>query len=197
MSTRLGMAAALTLVAALAVTGCSSGESQDGTPISSDPPLLIPWSRIGDLSLGESKTRVERAYGSEGHGYHVQVRDGGIIQGYYRLHGSQVFVTFADGRVNELDFTTRYYRTSSGFGVGSTIPLGPCHRTATEPCEHRWRGFVWNAWVRETPCGCWVKVGLGTQSLPVTGANFLKPWFFIYTLRGRVTRFHFALKFVD
>ena len=162
-----------------------------------DPPLLVPWSRVGDMALGESRASVERDYGSAGHGFHVLSQGNGIVQGYYRLHRSRVFVTFEDGRVNELDFTTRYYRTKSGFGVGSRIPLGPCHRTATNRCEHRWHGFVWNAWVREKPCNCWVKVGLGARSLPATAANFRKPWFFIYTSGGRVIHFHFALKFVD
>jgi hypothetical protein len=44
---------------------------------------------------------------------------------------------------------------------------------------------------------CWVKVGRGARSLPATGDNFLKPWFFIYVDHGRVSRFYFALKFVD
>jgi hypothetical protein len=108
-----------------------------------------------------------------------------------------VFVTFEGGRVNELDFSTRYYWTKSGFGVGSRIPLGPCDRTATNPCEHRWHGFIYNAWVREKPCSSWVKVGRGPRSLPVTAANFLQPWFFIYLRRGRVAHFYFALRFVD
>ena len=60
-------------------------------------------------------------------------------------------VDYRDGRVNELDFTTRFHRTWFGFGVGSSIPLGPCHRTATASCEHRWHGFVWNAWVGTSP----------------------------------------------
>ncbi len=140
---------------------------------------------------------MEREYGSVGHGYHVLQRYGDTVQGYYRLHRSRVIVTFYGGRVGELDFETPHYRTKGGFGVGSRIPLGLCHGTATDPCEHRWRGLVWNAWARETPCGCWVKVGLGAQSLPVTAASFLRPWFFIYTHRGRVRRFYFALKFVD
>jgi hypothetical protein len=55
----------------------------------------------------------------------------------------------------------------------------------------------YNAWSKVTPCNCWVKVGLGATSLPATGANFLKPWFFIYTRNGRATRFSFVLKFVD
>ena len=113
------------------------------------------------------------------------------------MHGSRVVVTFYGARVGEVDFRTPYYRTRSGFGVGSKIPLGPCHRTATRPCEHRWHGFVWNEWVREKPCGCWTKVGLGTSSLRLRSANFLKPWSFIYTRRGRVTELYFALRFVD
>jgi hypothetical protein len=108
-----------------------------------------------------------------------------------------VIVTFYGDHVGELEFATPYYRTKSGFGVGSTVPLGPCHTIATSPCEHRWHGFVWNAWSREVPCGCWVKVGLAADSLPATGTNFGKPWFFIYTDQGRATRFYFALRFVD
>ncbi len=152
-----------------------------------DPPVLVPWSSIGYIALGESKTRVEHEYGLE--------RDS--PQGYYRLHGSKVFVTFEGGRVTDLNFTTPYYRTRSGFGVGSTIPLGPCHRTATHSCEHRWHGFVFDAWNRGSLCNCWTKVGLGAGSLPATTTNFLKPWFFIYTTRGRVIRFYFSLRFVD
>jgi hypothetical protein len=150
----------------------------------SDPPIFVPWSTIGDISLGGFKEEVEAEYGSE-------PRFG------YRLHGSRVFVAFDRGRVSEIRFSTPSYRTKSGFGVGSRIPLGMCHRTSTNSCEHRWHGFVWNAWVRQKPCSCWVKVGRGTRSLPATVDNFLKPWFFIYVDHGRVSGFYFALKFVD
>jgi hypothetical protein len=184
-------------MAALAI-GDVGVDAHDGlTATGFDPPLLVPWSRIGDITLGEPRTRVERAYGSVGHGYHVVQRYGDTVEGYYRLHGSRVGVTFYGRRVGELGFETPYYRTKSGFGVGSRIPLGPCHRTATNPCEHRWRGFLYNVRLRENPCNCWVKVGLGARSLPVTGTNFSKPWFFIYLRRGRVTGFYFALRFVD
>jgi hypothetical protein len=189
--------AVLALVAAVAVGGCGSRSVHAGAAIQSDPPLLVPWSRIGNIALSEPRARVEREYGSVGHGYHVLQRYGDTVQGYYRLHGSHVIVTFYERRVGELDFETLYYRTKSGFGVGSTIPLGRCHRTATNPCEHRWHGFVYNVRLREDPCNCWVKVGLGARSLPVTGTNFSKPWFFIYLRRGHVARFYFALKYVD
>jgi hypothetical protein len=77
------------------------------------------------------------------------------------------------------------------------VALGPCHRTAANGCEHRWHGFVWNAWNRDKPCSCWVKVGDGTGSLPATVKSFGKQWTFIYVRHGRVTRFLFARKFVD
>lgn len=187
------------VLASLLLAACNSGpvKAEAGVPVSHDPPLLVPWSRIGNIALGESKSRVQREYGTDGHGYHVQVRNNGIIQGYYLRHGGRVFVTFEDGRVNEVDFSTRYYRSKSGFGVGSKIPLGSCHTTATNSCEHRWHGFVWNSWVRENPCSCWVKVGVGKTSLPATTANYLRPWFFIYTNHGQVTRLRFVLKFTD
>ena len=150
----------------------------------SDPPIFVPWSRIGDISLGGYKDEVEAEYGSE-------PRYG------YRLHGSRVFVGFDRGQISEIRFSTPYYRAKNGFGVGSRIPLGPCHRTMGYPCLHLWHGFMWNPTLREKPCSCWVKVGRGPRSLPATGDNFLKPWFFINVKRGRISSFYFALKFVD
>jgi hypothetical protein len=150
----------------------------------SDPPLFVPWSRIGDISLGSYKEEVQAEYGSE-------PRYG------YRLHGSRVFVGFDRGQVSEIRFSTPYYRAKNGFGVGSRIPLGPCHRTMGYPCLHLWHGFMWNLTLREKPCSCWVKVGRGPRSLPATGDNFLKPWFFINVNRARISSFYFALKFVD
>jgi len=99
--------------------------------------------------------------------------------------------------VNELDFTTRFYRTWRGFGVGSRVPFGPCHHTRAATCEHRWHDFVWNAWPTDRPCSGWVKVGWGAQSLPATSANFLKHWVFIYVRHGRVGMIFMAERFVD
>ena len=97
-----------------------------------------------------------------------------------------------------LGFGIRYYRTTTGFGVGSTIPLGRCHKTAQTPCEHRWHGFVFTPKYHDTPCACWIKVGTQRMSLPATATTFGKqPWFFIYTQRGRVTGFYFTLDFID
>jgi len=155
-----------------------------GSFYGSDPPVLVPWRRIGDISLGASEANVKVEYGAQ-------------PELGYQLHGGRVQVAFDGGRVSAIWFSTRYYRTKTGLGVGSRIPLGPCHRTPTNRCEHRWHGFVWNAWVREKPCSCWVKVGLGPRSLPATFKNFLKPWFFIDVRHGRVRSFYFASKFVD
>jgi hypothetical protein len=108
-------------------------------------------------------------------------------------------VTFYGRRVGELALAAPGYRTGSGFGIGSRIPLGPCRprRVALSRCEHRWHGFVYDSWQKETPCDCWTKVGLGRQSLSATVDNFGKPWFIIYMQHGRVRGFDFDLKYVD
>jgi len=149
-----------------------------------DPALLVPWRRIGDIELGAPKARIDREYGP----YHVIQRYGDRIEGSYAgySNGGTILVTYYGGRVGEIGFDTPYYRTASGFGVRSRMPRGG-----------RWHGFVFNAWSKETPCSCWVKVGTGPRSLRATAANFQKPWFFIHTYRGRVTRFYFASRFVD
>jgi hypothetical protein len=160
-----------------------------------DPPVLVPWGTVGRISLSEARAAVYRDYGVAN--FHVLQRWGNNTQGYFRLHDSRLIVTFYGRHVGEIGFTTPYYRTRNGFGVGSRIPLGPCYRTATRNCEHRWRGFVYNEWNKGTPCQCWVKIGMGRQSLPVTESNFNNPWFFIYTKHGRAMYFYFALKYVD
>jgi hypothetical protein len=172
----------------------TSATAELGSKRASDPPVLVPWSRVGDLRLGEQRAQVESEYGRS---YHVTQGYANVVEGYYTLHGSHVGVTFYGKSVGELSFTTRYYRTSDGFGVGSTIPLGPCHATATSRCEHRWRGFVYNPRLRENRCSCWVKVGTAHASLAPTATNYGKPWFFIYLRDGRVSGFHFALRYVD
>ena len=166
------------LALAVVAASCSSGSRR------ADPPVLVPWHKIGGIGLGDPKERVLREYGGE-------------PELGYRLHGGTVQVAFDGGRVTSIWFSTGYYRTKTGFGVGSRIPLGPCHRTKASRCERRGHGFVWNEWVREKPCNCWTKVGPGAQSLPVNFKNFLKPWFFIDVRRGRVSGFYFASKFVD
>jgi hypothetical protein len=183
----------------LLAAACSSGaatiaaatHSQAPRP-ASDPPLLIPWSRVGDIALAEPQARVERKYGSPGHGYHVQARISNGLQGYYAFHGRVVAVKFRGGRVERIDFSTRYYRTKSGFGVGSRIPLGPCVRTFTHRCGHRWHGFVWNEFNHDSPCGCWMKVGRGKRSLPPSPG----PWTLIWVRHGRVAGFTFSTTFV-
>src|SRR4051794_4757262 len=103
-----GCAALLAL--AVVPAGCSSGS------VHADPPLLGPWHKGGDIGLGDPKQGVLREYGRR--------REFG-----YRLHGGRVQVGFeGGGGVTTIWFSTRYYRTKNGFGVGSRIPLGPCHK---------------------------------------------------------------------
>jgi hypothetical protein len=187
--------ASAAFVACFAVAGSDLAAAKAHS--ASDPPLLVPWNRVGNIVLGEPRARVEREYGSAGHGYHVLAQITNGVQGYYVLHGGWVGVDFENGRVEEINFAMPYYRTKSGFGVGSKIPLGPCRKTATHRCGHRWHGFLWKEYYREGPCSCWVKVGLGRQSLPPTVDNFEKPWVFIDIKHGRVDGFRFASKFVD
>jgi len=136
-------------------------------------PVLIPWRGIGDIALGAPKTRVLREYGAQ------------PSLGYFSP-GGRVQVGYEGGRVSSIWFSTPYYRTNGGFGVGSRIPRG-----------RNWHGFLWNAWAREKPCSCWVKVGRGPRSLPATTHNFLKPWTFIDVRHGRIVSFYFASRFVD
>src|SRR5919198_2561659 len=118
-------------------------------------------------------------------GYIHPWTSGGRLRSGLRFKGERRGRCFLVSETERSAVSCLYYRTMGDFGVGSRTPRG-----------RRWHGFVWNAWVRERPCSCWVKVGRGPRSLPATPRNFLKPWFFIDVRRGRVSGFYFALRFV-
>jgi hypothetical protein len=110
-----------------------------------DPPRIVPWHRIGDVGLGMTETRVEYTYG--------QADEHVTPCGYsYHLHGGILDVDYSpsckrssnpDRRVLAIATDSSYYRTPSGLGVGSRIPLGPCH-LKRGVCEYRWNGFVYH-----------------------------------------------------
>jgi hypothetical protein len=49
-----------------------------------------------------------------GHGFHVVQRYGNAVEGYYRLHGSELALTFYGDRVGRIGFGTPYYRAKNG-----------------------------------------------------------------------------------
>jgi hypothetical protein len=171
------------VTAALASTAALGfcANSVFGLPTHSDPPVLVPWSRVGDISLGEPFARVAAEYGGAGHGFQVVSRNGDTVQGSYTLHHGRVILSLIAGRVFIIDFATPYYRTASGFGIGSQIPLN----------QREWHGFLFHKTFPGDPsrtCGCWMKVGNGATSLPATGANVsTQPVYTILTTGGRVT----------
>lgn len=169
---------AAVVASAAALPLCAN--SAFGWPMHSDPPILVPWSRVGDISLGEPYIRVAAEYGRPGHGFQVWSRSGGTLQGVYTLHGSPVQVTFQSGRVSVIDFSTPYYRTASGFGIGSLIPPGKS-----------WHGFLFHKTFPGDPtraCNCWFKIGNGPESLPLNGTTATsQPAYFLLMKRGRVT----------
>src|SRR3954466_670629 len=75
-------------VLAVAAAGCGSGSGSRTT----DPPVLVPWHKIGDIGLGVPKERVLREYGKE-------------PELGYQLHGGKVQVAFDRGRVTSIWFS--------------------------------------------------------------------------------------------
>jgi hypothetical protein len=63
--------------------------------------------------------------------------------GHFSVPGGTLSVRFVDRQVSSVWTNSPYFRTSDGIGVGSEIPLGPCIRTANNPCARSWKGFVY------------------------------------------------------
>src|SRR5882724_8508929 len=64
-------------VASVAMSGCGSTHVRSSNvQLPVDARILVPWTRIGDIALGDPRARVEQEHGSAGHGYHVLQRTG-------------------------------------------------------------------------------------------------------------------------
>ncbi|CAN5833697.1 hypothetical protein BH18ACT13_BH18ACT13_12560 [soil metagenome] len=127
------LTAAASLVAALALVGNAPSSPR------SDSPRIVPWKAIGNVWLGSSRLRVEYVYGVRS----VRPRKPPeVYYARYRLHGGELRVGYTGESVTYVNTTSPYYRTKSGLGVGTKIPLGRCHRTEARRCEYRWNGFT-------------------------------------------------------
>lgn len=102
-----------------------------------DPARIEPWHKIGDVGLGMLRPTVEYRYGAGDQLSPDQTE--------LRVPGGRLAVGFAGNRVTWIETTSPRYRTSTAIGIGTHIPLGPCHHTRTNQCEHRWNGFVYYA----------------------------------------------------
>lgn len=131
-----------------------------------DSPTLVFHQAIGDVRLGTARSAVEKKYGSGsvrtfrnyfpiGTKYARRV----LTRVTYRLHGGELVVDYVGGQARVVHTTSSYYRTRSGVGVGTRIPLGRCHwrnftvtteqgKQTYRQCDHRWGDFVW-----EGDCG--------------------------------------------
>jgi hypothetical protein len=54
----------LALTAVLLLLAHGSGALASPQVRAKDPPILVPWNRIGDIELGEPKARLEQEYGA-------------------------------------------------------------------------------------------------------------------------------------
>lgn len=118
------MLVAIALVPAIAASGALAA---------TDPPRIVPWTTIGNISVGMTRARVEYTYGR-----------GTTVAGLYEswpVPGGSLDVVYQHGYVANLSTTSARYQTRAGLHVGSRIPLGPCHRTAGK-CSYRWQGFT-------------------------------------------------------
>jgi len=145
-----------TLVLALTyATGSIGARAADATIDQSG--RIVPWYAIGGVAIGESRTRVEYAYGpgttdTRYSGVRFAAPEGALILRFEvpRIGGGQE-------RVGMVATYSPSYRTPGGIHVGTKIPLGPCHHVQATPvqpahCDYRYRGFhlEGSSWRRES-----------------------------------------------
>jgi hypothetical protein len=116
-------------VATIAVAACLAGGYLAAGAFgnrSADAPLIVLDRSIGGVSLGSTRAEVEATYGKPFKQLAL-VGAGGAqaLLAYYRVHGTTLYVTYANGRVVSIETSSRYYRTGGGLGPGSSIERAP------------------------------------------------------------------------
>jgi len=170
---RLGPGLAFAL--ALLAVGCGKS-AQPG-----DPPRIVPWSAVGDVSIGDSAERVRHLYGPAAKSEPLQLPAGTRYAGHparidsFRVPGGTISATYVDGVVRKIGTDSARYRLPSGIGVGTPVSAGTCYHVEGSSCIYRWHGLVFDE------CGdAWV----GEQG-PVQ-LEFVMNRSFLYRPRGRV-----------
>src|SRR6266571_1426677 len=78
--------------------GCGADAASTKMTARLDHPVLVPWHRIGNISLSEPRESVARAYPSAR--FHVLQRYAvRRTEGYFVLHGSHVVITYYSDHV--------------------------------------------------------------------------------------------------
>jgi hypothetical protein len=154
----------------LAVVGLIAVAASDGAVGSG----IQPWRAVGGIGIGTSVTRVEYERGVGTGPRQINMGSASVLADtVYRHGGGLLWVSYSNGRVSAVGTTSPGLRTPNGLGVGSRIPLGPCHRIAGG-CRYWWQGFRYST----EPCCGWYRTFR-------EGARTVRVW--LFTVRGRVT----------
>ena len=130
-----------------------------------DPPTLVWNNQVGSARLGMSEVQIEYLYGAPTKTDmwrlpHVDTPfpDAAVHAQKYVIGDHSLWVWYLGGRpgAKVLETSSPYYRTSTGVGVGTRIPLGQCVRTRLSSggsyCAYKWRSFEFD---RCSP-GAWI-----------------------------------------
>jgi hypothetical protein len=96
---------------------------------SADSPLIVLDQSIGGVAIGMSQGDVEALYGTPDDTLEITLRGGGTgLLVHYHVHGGELIVVYAGGRVVSIETDSSFYRTDGGIGPGtSKAGLGAFH----------------------------------------------------------------------
>jgi hypothetical protein len=127
-NTRARIAASAPIAVAVVVAGCgaslhmtqASNASTMAQTSSKTSRLLVPGRRIGPIRFGETRTKIQAAYGA-GHVVRLRLSNIAVVL-YSPVAIGVIYTPDQHGKpvVSVLETAARRYRTKSGIGVGST-----------------------------------------------------------------------------
>jgi len=88
---------------------------------SADSPTIVLDTSIGGVAIGMSQGQVEALYGAPDSSLTITLRGGGTgLLVRYHVHGGDLIVVFADGKVVSVETNASFYRTDDGIGPGTS-----------------------------------------------------------------------------
>jgi len=134
--------------------------------------LIVLGKSIGAATIGESTSRIAAFYGRASSSRRVRLAGRALLRQTYRIHGGELWVTAAQGRVVGVATSSPYYETAGTLGPGAAVArVRRLSRVTWSGCNGAYRRDYRGAHVYFAPKGGRRGATIGTVSILAPAAS--------------------------